>query len=150
MARTIKGQIKGADVASKNARGNASRFKVNENTQDHDNSNIIFSLERVVNGKHCFSKLDKNHKAFFAEAIFRRKDFTWKSIQEQDRHGLGCEKIARKSIKVAIPKEIPDDTEYFLAFRYKAMHPMVGIRRQNIFYVLWFDHDFKVYPHKNA
>jgi len=147
MAAKIKGKIKGADDASKKADVNNNRFKVNENTQDHDGSNIVFYLERVVDGKHCFSKLDKNHKAFFAEAIFRRKNFTWKSIQAEGRHGIGCEKIARTSIKVAIPKEIPDDTEYFLAFRYKAKHPMVGIRRRNVFYVLWFDHDFKVYPH---
>ncbi|EMP4480139.1 hypothetical protein ACCH70_004215 [Vibrio vulnificus] len=147
MGKTVKGKIKGADTASNNVQANQSRFQVNENTKDYESSNIVFSLERVVNGKHCFSKLDKHHKAFFAEAMFRRKDFTWTSIQQEDRHGLGCEKIARSSIKVAIPKEIPDDTEYFLAFRYKAKHPMVGIRRQNIFYVLWFDHDFKVYPH---
>ncbi|WP_217896188.1 hypothetical protein [Pseudoalteromonas sp. A601] len=147
MAGKIKGKIKDADKASKNTQGNKSRFQVNENTQDYDSSKIVFSLERVVNGKHCFSKLDKNHKAFFAEAIFRRKHLSWREIQEENRHGLGCEKIARNSIKVAIPKEIPEDTEYFLAFRYKAKHPVVGIRRQNIFYVLWFDHNFKVYPH---
>lgn len=147
MAGNFKDKIKGADKASNEHQGTASRFKVNENTRDYENSNVVFSLERVVNSKHCFSKLNKEHKSFFAEAIFRRKAFTWKSIQQEPRHGLGCEKIARSSIKVAIPKEIPDDTEYFLAFRYKSKHPMVGIRRQNIFYVLWFDHDFKVYPH---
>lgn len=147
MGKAVKGKIKRADNASNNAKANQSRFLVNENTTDYESSNVVFSLERVVNGKHCFSKLNKDHKAFFAEAMFRRKDFTWASIQQEDRHGLGCEKIARSSINVAIPKEVPDDTEYFLAFRYKAKHPMVGIRRQNIFYVLWFDHDFKVYPH---
>lgn len=147
MGRKFKGKLKGADKSPENDKTKQSRFIVNEDTKDYENSNIVFSLQRVVNGKHCFSKLDKNHKAFVAEAMFRRKDFTWKSIQQEERHGLGCEKIARSSIDVAIPKEIPDDTEYFLAFRYKAKHPMVGVRRQNVFYVLWFDHDFKVYPH---
>lgn len=143
MSEKIQGKIKGANKPPEKA----SRFKVNENTKDVDNSNIIFSLERLASSKYCFSKLDKNHKASFAEAIYRRKDFTWKTIQQEQKHGLGCEKISKNSIKPTIPKEIPGDTESFLAFRYKAKHPMVGIRRQNIFYVLWFDHDFTVYPH---
>jgi len=142
-----KGKIKGAVKAFSKKEEKASRFQVNEDTKSYENSNIIFSLERVVNSGHCFSKLDKNHKSSFAEAIYRRKDFTWKSIQQEPRHSLGCEKIERSSIKVGIPQEIAEDTEYFLAFRYKAKHPMVGIRRQNIFYVLWFDHNFKVYQH---
>lgn len=40
-----------------------------------------------------------------------------------------------------------DDMDHFLAFRYKGMSSMIGYRQRNVFYVLWFDHDFTLYDH---
>src|SRR5699024_12555094 len=47
------------------------------------------------------------------------------------------------SLHDALP--ISDDVEHFLAFRYSDKRPMVGYRQKNVFYVLWFDHDFTLY-----
>jgi hypothetical protein len=67
---------------------------------------------------------------------------------QQHRHKLGTEKIAKKIIKNApLPKFITDDFEYFLAFRYNGYCPMVGYRQRDVFFVLWFDHDFTLYSH---
>ncbi|OZS42296.1 hypothetical protein [Photobacterium sanguinicancri] len=142
--------IAAAAPKANQGKGGTSRLTVNESATDYEDSQIVFSLERVVSGKYCYSKLDKDHKAAFADAIFKRKSFTWKSIQEEGRHGLGYEKISKKSIKTGVPDFIPPDLKNFLAFRFKGKAPLVGYRRRNIFYVLWFDHNFTVYPHKNA
>ena len=112
-----------------------------------DSKPPIFSLEKIVDGKYCLSSLNQEDKAFFADAIFRRKNLPWIEIKKQDRHALGIEKIARNCITVAIPRFITEDVDHFLAFRFHGFKPMVGYRNRDVFYVLWFDHDFTLYDH---
>ncbi len=114
---------------------------------NYDKHPPIFSLQKLQPGKYCLSSLDQQHKSMFADAIFRRKSMTWNEIKQQDRHGLGAEKISKSSIKPAIPKFITDDLNDFLAFRYHGLHPMVGYRQKDVFFVLWFDLDFSLYNH---
>lgn len=114
---------------------------------NYDETPPIFSLEKLQSGKYCLSSLDQENKAKFADAIFRRKTITWNQIKQQDRHGLGTEKIPKTQIKAPIPKFITDDFESFLVFRYNGLKPMVGYRQRDIFFVLWFDHDFTLYDH---
>ena len=125
---------------------NGNRFIV-EQPEDYNKMIPLFSLERLQNGSYCFSKLEKDDKAAFADAIFKRKNITWTDIQNMDRHALGYEKIAINSINAPIPKFITEDETNLIAFRFSGKKPMVGYRSKNIFYVLWFDHDFSVYNH---
>ncbi|EFE48732.1 hypothetical protein NEIELOOT_02709 [Neisseria elongata subsp. glycolytica ATCC 29315] len=114
---------------------------------NYDKNPPIFSLEKLQTGNYCFSKLNQEHKAMFAEAIFRRKNLTWENIKKADRHGLGTEKIAKNSIKAPMPRFITDEVADFLVFRYNDTCPMVGYRHKDIFFVLWFDHNFTLYNH---
>ena len=114
---------------------------------NYDQLPPIFSLEKIQQGKYCLSSLDQEHKAMFSEAIYRRKSTSWNEIKRLDRHGLGTEKISKASIKAAIPKFITEDVDDFLVFRYRGMNPMVGYRQKDVFFVLWFDHDFTLYNH---
>lgn len=114
---------------------------------NYDQLPPVFSLEKIQQGKYCLSRLDQEHKAMFSEAIFRRKSTSWNEIKRLDRHGLGTEKISKSFIKAAIPKFITEDVDDFLVFRYKGMNPMVGYRQRDVFFVLWFDHDFTLYNH---
>ena len=107
----------------------------------------LFSLERLQPGNYCFSALSKDFKAAFAEAIFRRKDTNWRELIHSDRHALGLEKISKDSIKAAIPQNIKEDEKHFLAFRFHGKYPMVGYRVNDIFYILWFDHNCTLYDH---
>ncbi len=114
---------------------------------DYDSKPPIFSLERLMPGYYCFSNLEQKDKAAFAESIFKRRNIPWKEIKNLPRHGLGIEKISKSSIKTALPKNITEDFNYFMAFRFSGKKPMVGYRIHEIFYVLWFDHDFTLYEH---
>lgn len=107
----------------------------------------IFSLEKLVAGKYCLSAMEQADKALFAEAIYRRRNLTWAEIRKAGRHGLGVEKIARTSIKTAMPAFVTADVDDFLAFRFSGLKPMVGYRVRDIFYVIWFDNDFTLYDH---
>ena len=118
-----------------------------EEPEDYNKMVPLFSLERLQGGAYCFSKLEKDDKAAFADAMFKRKDLTWNKIQQIDRHGLGCEKIAIGSINTQIPKFITEDQNNLIAFRFNGLKSMIGYRSKNIFYILWFDHDFSVYDH---
>lgn len=114
---------------------------------DYNKNPPIFSLEKLQTGKYCLSKLNTEHKAKFADAIFRRKNLSWEDIIKADRHGLGTEKIAKSAITAPIPRFITDEVTDFIVFRYHGRHPMVGYRQRDIFFVLWFDHDFTLYNH---
>ncbi len=107
----------------------------------------VFSLERLQGGDFCFSCLQTDHKAAFADAIFKRKSCTWAGLKQMDRHALGFEKIPLDQIKTGIPDSIKEDRDYFLSFRYSGKHPMVGYRIKDIFYILWFDHNMTLYDH---
>lgn len=123
------------------------RVTAQDSPPNYDSKPPIFSLERLQDSKYCLSKLDKDHKASFSDAIFKRKDLSWAEIKKINKHGLGFEKIATSAIRPGIPTFITEDAENLLAFRYCGMNPMVGYRVKDIFYVLWFDHDFTLYIH---
>ena len=114
---------------------------------NYDSHPPIFSLEKLQPGKYCLSSLNKDHKAMFSDAIFKRKSISWNEIKRSDRHALGTEKIPKSSIKAAIPPFITEDLDSFMVFRYKGKNPMVGYRQRDVFFVLWFDHDFTLYNH---
>lgn len=126
---------------------NKNKISAEQPKVDYNKLPIIFSLERLVNGDYCFSSLTGDDKQQFAESIFRRKNLTWDELMRADRHGLGTEKIYINSVKMPKPVFITDDISAYLAIRYSGMKPMVGIRQKNIFYVLWFDHNFTLYSH---
>jgi len=116
-------------------------------TPNYDEMPPVFSLERLQQGQFCLSSLDQEHKASFADAMFRRRQMSWREIKQASRHGLGFEKISKGQIKAGIPQFITEEHEYFLAFRFKGKAPMVGYRVRNVFYVLWFDPNFELYKH---
>jgi hypothetical protein len=89
-----------------------------------------------MHGKYCLSNLNLENKAQFAESIFGRKNVIWKEINQAPRHGIGTEKIAKTSIRAALPLFITDEVINLIAFRYHGMQPMVGYRQRDIFYVL--------------
>ncbi|WP_332420243.1 hypothetical protein [Vibrio metschnikovii] len=124
-----------------------SKITAKEVNFNYDDKTPIFSLERLQAGSFCLQCLDQEGKAFFAEAIFRRKNNTWREIKQMPRHGLGFEKIDRKSISAPIPNFITPDVDHFLSFRFHGKRPMVGYRQNDVFYVLWFDNNFTLYDH---
>lgn len=114
---------------------------------DYDSKPPAFSLEKLQPGDYCLTSLNQEHKAMFADAIFKRRTSSWKDVRNAPRHGIGTELIKKSSIKAAIPKFITDESETLLAMRYHGRCPMVGYRVRDIFYVLWFDHNFTLYDH---
>lgn len=115
---------------------------------DYDSMPILFSLQwSQDHTKYGFSELNQEDKASFSEAIYKRRNISWKELKQMSRHGLGFEKINQNSITAPFPQFLSDDVDHFLAFRYSGKKAMVGYRQKEVFFVLWFDHDFTLYKH---
>ncbi len=115
------------------------------NTGSTNHFKPLFSLE-YLQQNYCLSKCDQEEKAAFADALHKRSKLTWNEIVRADRHGLGSENISQSSITAPIPPHITDDVN-LIAMRFNGMAPMVGYRRDAVFYIVWIDRDFTLYPH---
>lgn len=105
----------------------------------------LFSL-RYINKDYSISKCTKDEKSALVDTLHQLSQLTWNQITSSPRHGLGYEKIDRSAISSSIPSHLKDDVN-FIAFRFCGMAPMVGYRDGAIFYIIWLDRDFTLYPH---
>jgi hypothetical protein len=105
----------------------------------------LFSL-RYMDKDYSLEKCTKDEKAAFADTLYRLSQLTWSEIKRSPRHGLGYEKIDRNAIRGSIPNILKQDA-LFIAFRFCGMAPMVGYRDRSVFYIIWLDRDFSLYPH---
>lgn len=105
----------------------------------------IFSFH-YLQDSHCISRCNTEQKAAFADTMRLLSKMTWQEIKSSHRHGLGSEKIPRHQFYATIPNQVADD-EVLLSIRFYRRAPMVGIRRNQIFHIIWFDIDFDVYNH---
>jgi hypothetical protein len=106
----------------------------------------IFCLKYLDRNYYSLRACTKEEKAAFADTLDRLSQLTWAEISKSHRHGLGYEKIARNSIRAAIPSHVKEDV-IFIAFRFYGKAPMVGYRTDAIFHILWIDRDFTLYQH---
>ena len=104
-----------------------------------------FSLEHLVRD-FCISNCTKDEKAALADKQHQLSQQTWQQIMQSSRHKQGCETIDRKAIVAPIPACITEDVT-ILAFRFAGLAPMVGFRRNEVFFVVWLDRGFCLYDH---
>lgn len=131
------------------AKGKPSPFngKYAPDPVDTDRQPPVFSFEYMVNGNgYSVECCTADHRAALTSRLFTLSRMTWTQIRGSHRHGLGSEKIARNSIRPAIPARITDDVE-FLAIRYNGLCPMVGFRDGRTFNIVFLDHTMNCYPH---
>ncbi|EJA7721898.1 hypothetical protein RLV03_000378 [Salmonella enterica subsp. enterica serovar Benin] len=136
-----KGKLKQRDKDSSKTVG----LSVEECANLIDNSPPTFSFRYLQRG-YCIDCCEKNEKAALADTLFRLSSLSWAQIRQSPRHGLGYEKIARSSIKAAIPGHITEDVD-FIAFRFCKLAPMVGYRLGGTLYIVWLDREYKLYRH---
>jgi hypothetical protein len=105
----------------------------------------VFSFH-YLQDSHCISRCNSDQKLSFIEKMRALSKLTWNQIYSTHRYGLGSEHIPRNRILVSIPDCVAED-ETIIALRFYKKAPMVGIRRSQIFHIIWFDKDFNVYDH---
>lgn len=122
------------------------RISAPENARPSPNSlRPKFSFEHLVKG-YCIACCERDEKVALLDRLHEMSQQTWQKLVEAPRHGQGYEKIAKTSMKVAIPSCLTQDSN-ILSFRFSGKKPMVGFRRDEVFFVVWLDRDFTVYKH---
>lgn len=103
---------------------------------------------RHLQPKFDVEHLDDVRRAQLALRLQKLCSLAWKEIARAGKHGFGCEYLPRTIIKPRIPREFEGE-EKFIVFRYSGDNrPMVGIRSNDVFHVVWIEKDFgDLYDH---
>ncbi|MDR1451208.1 MAG: hypothetical protein LBI57_02560 [Helicobacteraceae bacterium] len=105
----------------------------------------VFSFKEIKRG-YGVDECNKDAKASLALKLSKIGSLAWIELQQADRHGLGCEKIAKSAIK-AETNFIPSDA-LLIAFRFYGKAPMIGYRcNLGVFHIVWLDRDLTLYKH---
>jgi hypothetical protein len=108
-----------------------------------------FSFRYIVNdSKFSYDSLEREDKVNLINTLNVLGRLTWRQIHRQPRDKSGCEIINRKSLKLALPANVPEESN-ILAFRFSGMAPMLGYKSAfGTFYIIAFDTKFKAYKHE--
>jgi len=121
-------------------------IKTPENEFWHTIDYPIFCF-RHLHRDYCLDQCDQKQKADVLERVVNLSKFRWTDVRLMGRHQLGSEKISRSSIKPSIPSSITQDIEFFLAFRFSGLAPMIGFQNKAVFHIVYIDPGFQVYRH---
>jgi hypothetical protein len=111
----------------------------------HNELSPVFSL-RYMRNEYSLEKCEEADKIAFVIQMIKLSGMSWSEIIAAPRHGLGSEKISQNCIKTGIPNIVTQDTT-LLGLRFSGKKVMVGFRDKDIFHILWFDRNFKLYSH---
>jgi hypothetical protein len=90
---------------------------------------------------------DKDAQAQLALTMHKCAQMQWKQIHQTGRQASGTEWIPADQIKAPIPSKFADQ-DRFMAFRYNGKLPMVGVRINDVFHLLWVERQYgDVYDH---
>jgi len=93
------------------------------------------------------SSLSKEQQADFALSLEMRAKMTWQDIIQSGRHKLGREQLPSTAIRARIPTAF-QDADKFMVLRYNGKVPMVGVRANEVFHVIWIAKNFnELYDH---
>lgn len=106
----------------------------------------------------CFKHLQtcsiqdcKDHLFFFKflERLQKLSTLGWKNIEKSEKHGFGTEKLPKEQIIPSLPIFITPEIKHLTVFRANGDNrPFLGIRRQNIFHVIFIEAKFNdIYKH---
>lgn len=107
----------------------------------------VFSLSKMQRGTgYSIECCERDDCAAFSSKLFELSQLDWQTIQNSGRHAAGSETIKKSNLKHSVAALIPEDGTP-LSIRFNGKKPMLGYRKDQIFYVIALDKDFSVYPH---
>jgi hypothetical protein len=122
-----------------------SAHEVPEPTVSNDKKRPLFSLEHMQQ-TYSVKTCQVNDRAALASKLYEMSQLSWGELKQAPRHGQGFEHIPQNSIKAPMPKVLTSDIR-LMVFRFSGKKPMVGYRVEEVFYLLWLDHNFTLYDH---
>jgi hypothetical protein len=114
--------------------------------QDHFRGYPVFCLRHLTDKRYNLESCQKNQATQLIKKLFTLSQKSWKSIDSLGKHKGGYEKVSFDMIKGRVPQFLTEDVN-LLAFRFDGLKPFVGFRNNDVFHILWIDHDFTLYDH---
>jgi len=107
----------------------------------------LFCFKFLNKGDHGISK-ERGRNALLLKRLVHYSRMTWADIKANPRHKSGLEYIPVNHVKATPPSEmlISNDQEYCV-LRGSGKMAILGIKRDNIFHILFIDWSFNLYSH---
>lgn len=113
---------------------------------DYNKRTPVFCLHHLQKNFDV-SSLSKDQRAAFAMTLQDRAKLTWQDMIQSGRHKMGFELLPSDAISAPVPPAY-QDAEKFMVLRYFGKLPMVGVRANEVFHVLWIAKNFnELYDH---
>jgi hypothetical protein len=107
-----------------------------------------FSFEKMQDGSgHSFNCCVDDDRLALAKRFFMLSREPWRKIAMAPSKGFGAEQIPKYRIKPPIPSSVTEGVSWFYSLHYSGKKRFLGYKVGQVFYVLWLDHDFKIYTH---
>lgn len=111
---------------------------------------IVFSFKYLH--PTSFTKSRNANRKFFSSFLLRLQKLSelgWKQILTDKRHGFGREKIPLSEIKPRLNYSPSPEQTFLLSLRATGdNHVFLGVRQDNIFYILFIEAEFgDIYDH---
>lgn len=103
-----------------------------------------FSFE-FLNGDYCLSKCESREKSNLASKLHLIGRQTWGDLRRLGRNN-GFEPIPTAQLRCRIPEEFRHETSS-IVFHMASNIPVVGFRREDVFYIIAIDRTFSAYSH---
>lgn len=122
-------------------------LKTSSQRVDYNKRTPVFCLHHLQSGYDVDSLQDKGGQAQLALTLHKCAKMKWQDIGQSGRQQSGTEWIPAKQIRAPIPNKFQDQDK-FMAFRYNGKLPMLGVRINDVFHILWIERSFgDVYDH---
>jgi hypothetical protein len=105
--------------------------------RDYNSETPKFCLH-YVHRNFDVSGLTTAQQAALARTFRKLSQSSWKTLTFAGKHGQGTEFIASNAINMSPPPRFEGESRY-LVFRYDDVLPMVGVRVDDVFHVLWIE-----------
>ena len=99
-----------------------------------------------LDGNFCISKCTQGEKAEIITTLHRMSKLTWSDLQQLGRKRGGHENIEVKSLNCNVPSEFLEEANA-LSFHNPQKIPIIGFRREDVFYIIAVDPKLKAYKH---
>lgn len=126
---------------------NEERLQKPSEARDYNQASPVFCLHHLQDEFDVRAIGDKDGQAQLALTMHKCAQMQWSQIHQSNRHASGTEWIPAEQIRAPIPPKFADEDK-FMALRYNGRLPMVGIRINDVFHVLWVERRYgDVYAH---
>jgi len=124
---------------------------ISPKNKDVDSSKYpYFSFRYICEKDYCMKKCRYEQLKAISDKLRMLSRLEWNTIQTSPRETNGSETIPQSAVKASMPCIVEND-EPMIVFRFgkakKRNGRIVGVRRDNKFYILFIDRNFTLYDH---